>query len=138
MQPRPNVIASGAKQSMPPLAERWIASSLSLLAMTNLARSRPVPQHKTSTAGFTDAVAEIVSLGPRVSADAHLVEGGGAARAQARAEQAWILVTDHGAQALHRTRIHRQCLVTIEAGGELYAPDLCGSERDVLLEPGDE
>jgi hypothetical protein len=28
------VIASEAKQSMPPQAERWIASSLSLLAMT--------------------------------------------------------------------------------------------------------
>ncbi|MBR1202659.1 MULTISPECIES: hypothetical protein [Bradyrhizobium] len=28
------VIASEAKQSMAPLAEKWIASSLSLLAMT--------------------------------------------------------------------------------------------------------
>jgi len=30
------VIASEAKQSMPPQVERWIASSLSLLAMTGL------------------------------------------------------------------------------------------------------
>jgi hypothetical protein len=31
---RPVVIASGAKQSISPLAEAWIASSLALLAMT--------------------------------------------------------------------------------------------------------
>jgi hypothetical protein len=31
-----NVIASAAKQSMPQLGDRWIASSLSLLAMTAL------------------------------------------------------------------------------------------------------
>jgi hypothetical protein len=32
------VIASEAKQSMPPQVETWIASSLSLLAMTTLKR----------------------------------------------------------------------------------------------------
>jgi hypothetical protein len=32
-----SVIASGAKQSMPPRGERWIASSLTLLAMTAFA-----------------------------------------------------------------------------------------------------
>ena len=85
-----------------------------------------------------DAVAEIVGLGPRVGADPHLVECARTAAAHHRAQQARILVADHGAQPLHRARIHRQRLVAVEAGGELHAPELGGGELHMLLELGDE
>jgi hypothetical protein len=41
-----HVIASGAKQSMTPLAERWIASSLALLAMTAVSTSAENRENK--------------------------------------------------------------------------------------------
>jgi hypothetical protein len=40
---QPAVIASKAKQSMPPRNEAWIASSLTLLAMTGKKRGAPFP-----------------------------------------------------------------------------------------------
>src|SRR6476620_4898748 len=43
------VIASEAKQSMSPLAEAWIASSLSLLAMTGMVRIQFVKQREDAS-----------------------------------------------------------------------------------------
>src|ERR1700686_3579172 len=84
------------------------------------ARSAPdthVSQHETGAAGAADAVAKVVGRGPRLGADSYLIEGVAAAAAHHRAQQAWVLIADHGAQAFHRARIHRQRLVAVEACG---------------------
>src|SRR4051812_6188368 len=98
----------------------------------------PVAQDKTRAAGAADAIAEIICRGPRVGADPHLIEQAAAAGAEPRTQQARILVADHGAEPLHRTGVHRQRLVAVEAGRQLHAPSLCGREGDMLFEAGDE
>src|SRR4051812_28472153 len=67
-----------------------------------------IPQHKAGAARLADAVAETVGLGPRVGADAHLVEGCRPPAAQPRAEKARVLVADDAGELLHGAGIHRE------------------------------
>ena len=62
-----------------------------------LAPSHPVPQHKARPSCAADAVAEIVGFGPCIGADSHLIKQMGAAGAHQRAQQARVLIADHGA-----------------------------------------
>src|SRR5437868_2459671 len=102
-------------------------------------RSAPevhVAQHETGATRTPDAVAEIVGSGTRVGADTHLIEQATATAPHHRAQEARVLVADDSAQALHRARIHRECLVAAEAGGQLHAPQPRGGERHMLLKLG--
>ena len=99
--------------------------------------SHPVSQHKAGAAGAADAVAEIVGGGPRVGADPHLIEQVTAPGTHHRAQQARILVADHGTQPFHRPRIHRERLVAVEACGKLHAPQFGCRKLHMLFELGD-
>ena len=73
-----------------------------------------VSQHETGATRAADAVTEVVGGSARVGADPHLVEYTAAAAAHHRAQQAWILIADHGAQPLHRACVHGQRLVAVK------------------------
>src|SRR6266481_6092045 len=103
-----------------------------------LAADDHVLQHKARPTRAADAVAEIVRLGPRVGADPHLIEGVAAAAAHHRGEDARIQIADHRPEALDRTRIHRERLVAVKAGGKLYTPQLRRRDPHTLFELGDE
>src|ERR1700688_4135352 len=119
-------LAASGNSASPGTSARISASCRQLRAVTRNKSCLPphahVSQHETGAAGAPDAVAEIIRHGTRVGADPHLIECVGAAGAHHRAEQAWVLIADHGAQPLHRPRIHGQRLVAIKTCGELHAP----------------
>src|SRR3954454_14658641 len=98
----------------------------------------PVSQHEAGAARTADSVTEVIGGRARISADTHLIEHVCAPGAHQRTQQAWVLITDHRTQPLHRTCIHRQRLVAVEPGGKLNAPQLGGSKPHMLLKSADE
>src|SRR5437763_6892942 len=97
-----------------------------------------IPQHKAGPTRLADAVAEIICLGPRVGADAHLIKGMGTAAALDGTQNARIAIADHTAQIPDRASVHRQRLVAIKARGELHAPGFRRGQFHLLLKPDHE
>jgi len=91
--------------------------------VTCLALPTPASLYQTSAAGTADASAKVVGLTAPVGADPNLVEGTSATAAKQHGlETRVVLMADDGAHPLHCERILRECVIAIEASGNLHAP----------------